>query len=252
MTFLGRLEPTDWKHLEKFPLRSARVDALPSKPTPVVIGINWYADYDEPVWDDHYKIWRIGNDPKNLGRLRGGHAIEVPNKGHGDSKAWYNYYNQGETSQCVGYSISRMMTHLNRVRYDPQWLYIEAQKIDEWPGEGYDGTSVRAGLEILRTRGHRRLVHRFFGSPYIHEEDLSDGIEVYRWTLDIAEIKQCIQNQLSTRYNAIPLMQSWGGGGHREGNKWRGAGYPHIVWMFDDTAQLMLDQNGEAGIVTDR
>jgi hypothetical protein len=49
-----------------------------------------------------------------------------------------------------------MMSLLNRKRYDAGWLYHEAQRIDEWPGEDYDGTSVRAGMDVLRTEGHRR------------------------------------------------------------------------------------------------
>ena len=55
----------------------------------------------------------------------------------------------GHEGACVGFGISRLASHLNRKLYDGFWLYHEAQKIDEWPGEDYDGTSVRAGLDIL-------------------------------------------------------------------------------------------------------
>ena len=54
----------------------------------------------------------------------------------------------------MGFGIRRLASQLNRKLYDGFWLYHEAQKVDEWPGEDYDGTSVRAGLDILRKRGH--------------------------------------------------------------------------------------------------
>lgn len=42
---------------------------------------------------------------------------------------------------------------------DPSHLYREAQKIDEWPGEGYDGTSVRAGAKVLQSMGYIASYH---------------------------------------------------------------------------------------------
>jgi len=36
---------------------------------------------------------------------------------------------------------------------DPFHVYREAQKVDEWPGESYDGTSVRAGAKVLQSEG---------------------------------------------------------------------------------------------------
>lgn len=64
---------------------------------------------------------------------------------------------QGDTPQCVEYS-SRTWLSLgpvsNRWRKPDGWLYHEAQKIDEWDGEDYDGTSVRAGFKVLQSQGY--------------------------------------------------------------------------------------------------
>jgi len=36
----------------------------------------------------------------------------------------------------------------------PQIIYHAAQQVDEWPGEDYAGTSVRAGAKVLQSLGH--------------------------------------------------------------------------------------------------
>lgn len=52
-------------------------------------------------------------------------------------------------------------------------IYNEAQKKDRWPGESYDGTSVRAGAKVLQDRG---------------------AIEEYRWGQTVKELKQAVLN----------------------------------------------------------
>src|SRR5688500_1057672 len=74
----------------------------------------------------------------------------------------YDYWwgNQGNTSECVAYSRVHWLADGPVVHpgphpiIDPHWLYVEAQKIDEWPGEDYDGTSVRAGAKIAQQLGY--------------------------------------------------------------------------------------------------
>ncbi len=54
---------------------------------------------------------------------------------------------------------------------DPHKVYSEAQKIDEWPGEEYDGTSVRAGAKVLQSKGF---------------------ISEYRWAWDVDTLIEAI------------------------------------------------------------
>lgn len=79
----------------------------------------------------------------------------------GDRHAWKTgpVLDQGDDPACVGYgwsgflSAAPVMTHHNRILPDPLELYFAAQKVDEWEGEDYDGTSVRAGAKVLQTLG---------------------------------------------------------------------------------------------------
>ena len=145
---LGRRPPSDWKHVDKYPLTAA---TAPAKPTPVVIGVNWYVEFDKPVKDAQGHHW-IARDAK-LTTIRGGHCVCLKPRAQRPRRL-VGLLRPGRGGACVGFGISRLTSQLNRKLYDGFWLYHEAQKVDEWQGEDYDGTSVRAGLDILRKRGH--------------------------------------------------------------------------------------------------
>ena len=66
-------------------------------------------------------------------------------------------WDQGWTSQCVAYATNRyLISHpiVNKIAMPHKTLYHEAQLIDEWPGEDYDGTSVRAAFKVLKRLGY--------------------------------------------------------------------------------------------------
>jgi hypothetical protein len=74
-----------------------------------------------------------------------------------NSNEWWG--NQGRTSQCVGYAWAHWIEDGPVIHggtppiVKPDVIYFNAQKIDEWPGENYHGTSVRAGAKYLKNIG---------------------------------------------------------------------------------------------------
>lgn len=89
------------------------------------------------------------HDPRDL-KLRGG-----------DSDRMYRYWpdhqwfgDQGTTPFCVGYGWAHWLHASPVTNYiDPAGIYYFAKYIDEWQGEEYDGTSVRAGVKVLHKLG---------------------------------------------------------------------------------------------------
>lgn len=230
-TRLGRRAPSDWKHVERYPLTAA---TLPVGPMPVVLGINWYAGFEKNrLTQDLLGRWWIPST--NLGSVLGGHAICVKPAVLTDPTEWWDFYDQGFEGSCVGFSESRAKSLVDRTRYGGRWLYKEAQKIDEWPGESYEGTSVRAGLEVMRTQGHRRLI-----GGELQTLRSTDGISAYRWASSVDEIHSIIKMPLADSLGAVPLLQSWG------------RYYPHIVWLPDSVLDRLLREDGEAATFTDR
>jgi len=86
-----------------------------------------------------------------------------------DSEEWWG--NQGNTPQCVGYAWAHWIED-GPIKHggvppiiNPTTIYKQAQRLDEWVGENYDGTSVRGGAKYLKNTGK---------------------ISSYLWTYDLA------------------------------------------------------------------
>jgi len=79
---------------------------------------------------------------------------------------------QGSEGACVGFGWTAealagpVQVNLSRIEGSApklpnnfaRYVYREAQKIDEWPGESYDGTSVLAGAKVLARLG---ILHEY-------------------------------------------------------------------------------------------
>ncbi len=65
--------------------------------------------------------------------------------------------NQGEKPHCVAFTMEQLLASSpvrNKYYKTPAELYKIIQQNDEFPGEDYDGTSVRAGFKVLREVGY--------------------------------------------------------------------------------------------------
>jgi hypothetical protein len=228
---LGRRVPTDWRHVERYPLRALTPAERPAA-VPMAIGVNWYREFDVPVKGRDGR-WRVAADGR-LTTVRGGHCVCLLPANGRDLKSWWSYYNQGQEGACCGFGCSRMMSLLNRRRYDARWLYHSGQQVDGLPDTPpEEGTLVRACLDILRTVGHRRI-----RGLRVWESVLEEGIAANRWATDTDDVLATLGRSSE---DEIPWLNSWG----RQG-------YPQIVWVPATVHDRLRREDGEYGVVTDR
>lgn len=85
---------------------------------------------------------------------------------------------QGPDGACVGFSWAHEATarpHVQPVAAPTaRALYLAAQKIDEWPGENYSGTSILAGAKVAQTYG---------------------WLEEYRWAFNVPDALSAVSRR---------------------------------------------------------
>jgi len=232
---LGAKLPEDKPYADKYPLSAA-----PATFKPVVLGINWYSDFDSPVLKDGE--YYIGLNPQKLGYVRGGHAISVKPQFSSqgvslkDRYPLHLYYDQGETGHCVGFAFSRACSWFNYYRFDGHYLYYEAKKIEGDPG-GEDGTSLDCGARAL-ARNHEQVAG-VYPISQVQTPDPKWRIQSYRWAQSVDEVRAVLASPNHDKHEAVPLFNSWG--------KW----YPPYVWLPYETLGRLLSENGDACVPTD-
>jgi hypothetical protein len=215
-----------------------------------------------------------------------GSSVESVEKFLPYSDAWRKFYNQNGYNACVGFGESQAVSIIDRYSFMALWLYREALKIDEWPGEADEGTSLRAGFDVLRTQGHIRH-HKLL--PDVPE--LKYGIEANHWATSVDEIRTAIskgipvvmgtnwysrfskqylqetRNGAIKEYRVVPGANNSYGfnmGGHcwtiiaasdkrqsfQTPNSW-GMSYPR-TWFSYELVHKLLTEYGEAGIIIPR
>lgn len=99
-----------------------------------------------------YPVSLLWTDKKSCANITAAPAIVT--------KKWddYAYLDQGSDGACVGFGTSGELAALPESAPGIDYtfamdLYHDAQHIDEWPGEDYEGTSVLAGAKVAQNRG---------------------------------------------------------------------------------------------------
>jgi len=256
---LGRLEPTDFEHVEKYPYSAVAPVTVASVER--VLRLPW---------------WHWTHDQGREGSCVG-HGVSM-------ERAITNIA-QARAAQI----------YAGR-RYNPLDVWNEAKKRDEWPdtNPGDDnGTSVRAAYDVCRTIGLRRVRYMTMGGdgvPVPHGEkprDAAEGISRNRWATDVDEVRTGIANGVpvsigvnwysdfdgpQAKPSPSGTTEMWIGegdlgrvrGGHcvciygasdqrqafKVKNSW-GREYP-LVWLPYATLGRLIGEHGEVAIVTDR
>lgn len=251
MSGLGRRVPTDWQHVESYPFSLLAPTAV-SKVNKVFKLPSWHWSHNQ-----------------------GG---EGACEGFGNSMmmAIINYYQHKTAVPPI-----KPFT----VRYDSWWLWDSAKAIDEWadtnPGDD-NGTSGRAACDVLRTLGHVQVANKSNDRASDPSPLILNGIVANRWATTVDEMRTGIADGLPIAigvnwYHNFDNPVKKGGywwigqsdlgsvrGGHcvcvygasdskqafRVKNSW-GRDYP-LIWLPYATMERLLQEEGEAALVTDR
>ncbi|HEY0750392.1 MAG TPA: hypothetical protein VGD26_04520 [Chitinophagaceae bacterium] len=185
----------------------------------------------------------------------------------------YRYWNangwwgdQQTTPQCVGYSWAHWVedgpiTHKGSAPIiAPEVIYREAQKIDEWPGEGYEGTSVRAGAKVLQALGFIESYYWAWDAKTVADTILTRGPVVVgtNWYRDMffpdpetyivkptgAAVggHAYLINGVNVKKGLFRFKNSWGNGKDSI-NNWGDNGH---AWITIEDMDKLIKQDGEA------
>ena len=167
--------------------------------------------------------------------------------------------NQGREGACVGFSMAHDLAStpvaIKGVTNDTgKDIYKSAQRIDEWPGEDYSGTSVLAGIKTLQSRGYvkeyrwafdiqdlavavSRLGPAILGIPWYSGMYSAPGGKL-KISGEVVGGHAILCHGYSVKRREFKLHNSWGLGWGVEGNAW-------IPW---DDLDRLLHERGEAVI----
>ncbi|MBC7088662.1 MAG: hypothetical protein H5T96_09405 [Tissierellales bacterium] len=177
--------------------------------------------------------------------------------------------NQGQTSQCVAYSWCHWLAAgpktqpaaralRNGAPADPANIYHMAQQVDEWPGDNYDGTSVRAGAKVLKSHGYidsyywawnvEEVINALLtlgpvvvGTNWTERMFYPSDEGIIKLTGRVAGGHAYLLDGISLTKGLIRIKNSWG-------REWGNKGFAYI--SIEDMNTL-IQANGEACIATE-
>lgn len=172
-----------------------------------------------------------------------------------------SWLDQGREGACVGYGCNHEING-KPVEHNidiAMYIYREAQKIDPWPGEGYSGTSVLAGVKIMQKLGYIKEYRWAFGESDLRLSVGYAGTAIIgvNWYTGMfrpssdgflrptgrVEGGHCIVvNGVSLKKQAYRVHNSWGKDWGDNGEAWI---------RFEDMDRL-LREDGEAVIMVGR
>ena len=202
--------------------------AIVTGPAPVVAGFDWYTGFDYPVIRQGIPWIGLGT---NWGTIRARHAVVLRPPSISDVAGAWQLFDQGSTLGCIGFAVSRAAALFNRQLYAGDPLYRAALLIDDTPGTRDTGTSVDAGLRVLRDTGAWLVRDGKTTGPL-----RGHGIKSFRPLLTITDI----QAALGTRESFVRILSSWG------------IGYPREVRMPMSTLAALLNERSQICLPVDR
>jgi hypothetical protein len=189
--------------------------------------------------------------------------------------------NQGSLPHCVAYAwlhllLDSPVTYTDTIKKQgiteaiikagATSLYDAAQKVDEWPGEDYDGTSVAAGAKVLIENISPRLGATLvksvswglsltgildallfqgpvvFGSNWYESMFTPDASGLVTISGAVAGGHAYLLNGINMTTRRVRFKNSWGA-------DWGKGG---LGYMGFDTLERLLNEQGEAALVIER
>jgi hypothetical protein len=216
---------------------------------------------------------RFAEDQRDRGFLLA-RPITMPS----GSRWWYDrayWGDQGDAPHCVGYAWAHLLEDAPVSRpgpvpfHEPGDIYFRAQLVDEWPGENYDGTSVRAGAKVCQELGYLSSYRWAFDLATVVDALLKHGPVVvgtnwydsmfmtlrrkdaqgrYRQMLvitpgaSVAGGHAYILNGVNTAARIVRVKNSWGRSWASEGR----------AAMSFDTLERLIGEQGEAALPSEK